>query len=180
MTTVTEQEKETRIKTIKKYLADDGTEFKTEEECARYETNIKLKYLAEKYKLKELSSVPYFIFSGFINCSYTLCIPKENNKKELLALLDILINNAIDVDETGNFEIDFERDLRNVRTKDASTEKLSSMEFEEGKIYVFYTHHIECCDSYDEFGWGLVSEEHARKELQKEVSEFEELYNTKY
>ena len=25
-----------------------------------------------------------------------------------------------------------------------------------------------------------VSEEHARKELQKEVSEFEELYSTKY
>lgn len=180
MNIITKQEKETRIKTIKSYFADDGTEFKTEEECTKYETDVKLKHLAEKYKLKECYPVPDFIFSGFTNCSYTLCIPKENNKIELSALLDILINNAIDVDETGNFKIDFERDLRNVRTNDASTEKLSSMEFEEGKIYVFYTHHIECCDSYDEFGWGLVSEEHARKELQKEVSEFEELYSTKY
>lgn len=180
MNIITKQEKETRVKTIKRYFADDGTEFETEKECIKYETDIKLKSLAEKYKLKEYNSVPDFIFSGFTNCSYTLCIPKENNKRELSVLLDILINNAIDVDDTGNFKIDFERDLSNVRTNDVSTEKLSSMEFEEGKIYVFYTHHIECCDSYDEFGWGLVSEEYARKELQKEVSEFEELYNTKY
>ena len=180
MNIVTKQEKETRVKIIKRYFTDDGTEFKSEEECTKYETDIKLKYLAEKYKLKECYPVPDFIFSGFTNCSYTLRVPKENNKRELSALLDILINNVIDVDETSNFKIDFERDLRNVRTNDASTEKLSSMEFEEGKIYVFYTHHIECCDSYDEFGWGLVSEEHARKELQKEVSEFEELYSTKY
>ena len=180
MKIVTKQEKETRIKTTKKYFADDGTEFKTEEECTKYETDIKLKYLAEKYKLKEFYPVPDFIFSGFTNCSYTLCIPKENNKRELSALLDILINNVIDVDETSNFKIDFERDLRNVHTNDTSTEKLSSMKFEEGNIYVFYVHHTECWDSYDEFGWGLVSEGYARKELQKEVNEFEELYNTKY
>lgn len=180
MNIVTEQEKETRIKTIKKYFADDGTEFNTEEECTKYETDIKLKHLAEKYKLKKCCSVPGFIFSGFTTCSYTLCIPKENNKKELSALLDILINNIIDVDQVGNFKVDYKRDLRNVRRNDISTEKLSSMKFEEGNIYVFYIYHEECCDSYDEFGWGLVSEGYARKELQKEVSEFEELYSTKY
>ena len=180
MKIVTEQEKETRIKTIKKYFADDGTEFKTEKECTKYETDIKLKYLAEKYKLKKCRSIPYFIFSEDTNCSYTLCIPKENNKKELSALLDILINNVVDIDKTGNFKIDFERDLRNVYTNDTSTKKLSRMKFKEGNIYVFYIHHIECYDSYDEFGWDLVSEEYARKELQKEVREFEELYNTKY
>ena len=180
MNIITKQEKETRIKTTKRYFADDGTEFKTEEECTKYETDVKLKYLAEKYKLKECYSVPDFIFSGFTNCSYTLCIPKENNKRELSALLDILINNIIDVDETSNFKVDFERNLRNVHINDTSTEKLSSMKFEEGKIYVFYIHHIECYDSYDEFGWRLVSEEHARKQLQREVSEFEELYSTKY
>ena len=54
------------------------------------------------------------------------------------------------------------------------------MKLEEGKIYVFYIYHNECCDSYDCFCWELVSEEYARKELQKEVSKFEELYNTKY
>lgn len=180
MNIITKQEKETRIKTIKSYFADDGTEFKTEKECTKYETDIKLKYLAEKYKLKKCSSIPYFIFSGFTNCSYTLCIPKENNKKELSALLDILISNVIDVDKAGNFKVDFERDLGNVHINDTSTEKLSSMKFEEGNIYVLYIHHIECYDSYDEFGWKLVSEEYARKKLQKEVSEFEELYNTKY
>ena len=180
MNIVTKQEKETRIKTIKSYFADDGTEFKTEKECTKYETDIKLKHLAEKYKLKECYPVPDFIFSGFTNCSYTLCIPKENNKKELSALLDILISNAVDVDQEGNFKIDFERDLSNVRISDVSTEKLLNMKLEEDKIYIFYVHHIECCDSYDEFGWGLVSEERARKELQKEVSRFEELYNTKY
>lgn len=180
MNIVTEQEKEIRIKTIKKYFADDGTEFKTEEECTKYETNIKLKHLAEKYKLKKCRSIPYFIFSEDTICSYTLYIPKENNKRELSALLDILINNVVDIDKTGNFKIDFERDLRNVSISDASTKKLSSMKFKEGNIYVFYIHHIECYDFYDEFGWDLVSEEYARKELQKEVSEFEELYNTKY
>lgn len=180
MNIVTEQEKETRIKTIKKYFADDGTEFNTEEECTKYETDIKLKYLAEKYKLKKYSSIPYFIFSGYTICSYTLYIPKENKIKELSELCDILINNVIKVDEVGNFKVDFERNLRNVHINDTSTEKLSSMKFEEGNIYVFYTHHIECYDSYDEFGWKFVSEEYARKELQKEVHEFEELYNTKY
>ena len=180
MNIVTNQEKETRIKTTKRYFADDGTEFKTEEECTKYETSIKLKHLAEKYKLKECYPVPDFIFSGFTNCSYTLCVPKENNKKELSALLDILINNIIDVDETGYFKIDFERDLSNVRISDVSTEKLLHMKLEEDKIYVFCIHHTECCDSYDCFCWKLVSEEYARKELQKEVSRFEELYNTKY
>lgn len=180
MNVVTEQEKETRIKTIKRYFADDGTEFKTYKECSKYETDIKLKHFAEKYKLKEYHSVPNFIFSGFTTCSYTLCIPKENNKKELSALLDILINNVIDVDETSNFKIDFERDLSNVRINDVSTEKLLNMKFEENEIYVFYIHHIECCNSYDCFCWKLVSEEYARKKLQKEVSEFEKLYNTKY
>ena len=180
MNIVTKQEKEIRVKTIKMYFADDGTEFKTEEECTNYETDIKLKHLAEKYKLKEYHSVPDFIFSGFTNCSYTLCIPKENKIKELSALCDILINNVIDVDEVGNFEVDFERDLKNVRKSDTSTEKLSSMKLEEGKVYVFYIHHNECCDSYDCFCWELVSEEKARKELQKEVGKFEELFNIKY
>lgn len=180
MNIVTKQEKETRIKITKRYVADDGTEFNTEEECTKYETDIKLKHLAEKYKLKKCCSVPGFIFSGFTTCSYTLCIPKENNKKELSALLDILINNVIDVDETGYFKIDFERDLSNVCISDVSTEKLLNMKLEEDKIYIFYVHHIECCDSYDCFCWNLVSEEYARKELQKEVCKFEELYNTKY
>ena len=180
MNIVTKQEKETRIKTVKRYFADDETEFKTEEECVKYETDIKLKHLAEKYKLKKYYSVPNFIFTEFTCCSYTLCIPKENNKKELSALLDILINNVIDVDEVGNFKVDFERDLRNVCRSDVSTEKLSNMKLEEGKIYVFYIHHNECYDSYDSFCWELVSEEKARKELQKEVSKFEELFNTKY
>ena len=180
MNIVTKQEKETRVKIIKRYFADDGTEFKSEEECTKYETDIKLKYLAEKYKLKERLSVPYFIFSGFTTCSYTLCVPKENNKKELSALLDILISNVIDVDKAGNFNVDFERDLGNVRKSDTSIEKLSSMKLEESKVYVFYIHHNECCDSYDCFCWNLVSEECARKKLQKEVSEFEELYSTKY
>ena len=180
MNIVTKQEKETRVKIIKRYFADDGTEFKAEEECTKYETDIKLKYLAEKYKLKERCSVPHFIFSGFTTCSYTLCVPKENNKKELSALLDILISNVIDVDKAGNFKVDFERDLRNVRKSDTSIEKLSSMKLEESKVYVFYIHHNECCDSYDCFCWNLVSEEYARKKLQKEVSEFEELYSTKY
>ena len=180
MNIVTKQEKETRIKTVKRYFADDGTEFKTEEECARYETDIKLKYLAEKYKLKEYYSVPDFIFAGFTNCSYTICIPKENNIKELSVLCNILINNVIYVDEVGNFKIDFERDLGNVRKSETSTEKLSSMKLEEGKICVFYIHHKEYCDSYDSFCWELVSEEKARKKLQKEVSKFEEMFNTKY
>lgn len=172
--------KETKINTIKRYFADDGTEFKTEKECARYETDIKLKYLAEKYKLKKYNSVPYFIFSEFTTCSYILCIPKENNIKELSELCDILINNIIDADKVGNFKIAFERNLRNVRTNDISTEKLLNMKLKEGKIYVFYIHHDECYDSYDYFCWELVSEEYVRKELQKEISEFEKLYNTKY
>lgn len=180
MNIVTKQEKETRIKTVKRYFADDGTEFKTEEECARYETDIRLKYLAERYKLKECYPVPDFIFSGFTNCSYTICIPKENNIKELSALCDILINNEIDTEENGNFKVDYEKDLSNVRESDTSTEKLSSMKLEEGKIYVFYVRHMKDCDSYDYFGWELISEEKARKKLQKEVSNFEELFNTKY
>lgn len=180
MNIVTKQEKETRIKTVKRYFADDGIEFKTEKECESYETDIKLKYLAEKYKLKEYYSVPDFIFSGYTCCSYALYIPKENNTKELSALLDILIKNVIDVDEVGNFKVDFERDLRNVHESDTSTEKLSSMKLEEGKIYVFYVYHNECCNSYDSFCWELVSEEKARKKLQKEVSKFEELFDTKY
>lgn len=180
MNIVTKQKKETRIKTIKRYFADDGTECKTEEECSKYETNLKLKYLSEKYKLKEYYSVPDFIFSGFTTCSFSLSIPRENNIKELSTLLDILINNVIDTDDVGNFTVDLERDLMNVRKDDRTTEKLSSMKIEEGKIYVFYIHHNECCDSYDNFCWELVSEEKARKELQKEVSKFEELYNTKY
>lgn len=180
MNIVTKQEKETRIKTVKRYFADDGTEFKTKEECAEYETDIKLKYLAEKYKLKEYYSDSDFIFGGFTNCSYTLCIPKKNNIKELSELCDILINNVIDVDEVGNFNVDFKRNLGNVRKSDTSTEKLSNMKLEEGKIYVFFVHHNECCDSYDIFYWELLSEEKARKKLQKEVSKFEELFNTKY
>ena len=180
MNIVTKQEKETIIKNTKRYFADDGTEFKTEEECTKYETSIKLKHLAEKYKLKKYYSVPNFIFSGFITCSYTLCVPKENNKKELSALLDILISNVVDVDKAGNFKVDFERDLSNVRKSDTSIEKLSSMKLEESKFYVFYIHHDECCDSYDFFCWNLISEEYARKKLQKEVRQYEELYNTKY
>ena len=180
MNIVTKQEEETITKTIKSYFADDGTEFKTEKECTKYETDTKLKHLAEKYKLKNYYSIPDFIFSGYTNCSYTLYIPKENKIKELSELCDILINNVLDVDKVGNFKVDFERDLRNVRENDTSTEKLSSMKLEEGKIYIFYIHHTKCCSDYDCFCWKLVSEEYARKKLQEEVNKFEELYNTKY
>ena len=87
------------------------------------------------------------------------------SKEEQNTLLFLLKSNEVLIDKDINATI---------------TEKLASMNLEEGKIYIFYVHHNECCDSYDYFCWELVSEEKARKELQKEVSKFEELFNIKY
>lgn len=179
MNIITEKKETKKYVTHKRYFADDGTEFKTEEECEKYETDNKLKYLAEKYQLKD-SFCPDFITSRFVQCSYTIHIPKDLNMNEVIELLKILIDYSIDEDDKHNFLINYDRDLGNVRTEDKSVTKLNDYKIESDKVYFFYLYHYENCDSYDDFVWTLVSEEEARKLLQREVDEFEKIYDIKY
>lgn len=156
------------------YIAEDGTEFKSRDECERHEDEVLLNRYADKYKMNFIS-VPTFICNDDHAYGVSFNFPQDGDKNEVIRLLSIYQNYHIDK-ECDKWEIDFSRNFSNVRNSDLNIE--ISCELNKGDDYIFYYCWERDNDDWDYFYNQIVSKEKAMTKLKKEISEFEKLFNT--
>lgn len=151
--------------TVKKYIARDGKEFDNRNECIDYESELDLNRLANKYKMKFVE-IPTFICNDDHVHGVSFHFPQDGDKNEVIRLLSIFQNYEIDKNDK-NWEIDFSRNLSNVR--DSDFEIKIPFELNKGDNYIFYFYWEEYCDDYDGFYNEIVSKEKAMVKLEEEM-----------
>lgn len=78
----------------------------------------------------------------------------------------------------NKWKIEWIRDLSNIR--DSDFEIKIPFELNKGDNYIFYFCWEVYCDKYDYFHNQIVSKEIVMTELEKEIKEFEEVFETKF
>ena len=163
--------------TVKTYIAEDGTEFKSRDECERYEDEVLLNRYADKYKMN-LISVPTFICDDDDHVhGVSFNFPQDGDKNEVIRLLSIYQNYHI-YEDCGKWKVDYSRDFNHVRDSDLKIE--IPFELNKGDDYIFYFCWEEYCDSWDYFHNQIVSKEKAMTKLKKEIEKFEKIFGTKF
>ena len=162
---------------VKTYVAEDGKEFSDMDKCVTYEDELFFNRYADKYKIKSIS-VPTFICNddAYVH-GISFYFPQDGNKNELLRLLSIYQNYEISKSD-NKWKIEWTRDLSNVR--DSNFEIKIPFELNKGDSYIFYFCWEECVDDYDYFYNKIISKEIAMTKLEKEIKEFEEIFETEF
>lgn len=163
--------------TVKTYIAEDGTEFKSRDECEKYEDEVLLNRYADKYKMN-LISVPTFICDDNNHVhGVSFNFPQDGDKNEVIILLSIYQNYAIDK-YCDKWEVDFSRNLSNVSDSDFKIE--IPFELNKGDDYIFYFCWERDNDDWDYFYNQIVSKEKAMTKLKKEIERFEKIFGIKF
>lgn len=160
---------------VKIYIADDGKEFSDMNECETYENELFFNRYADKYKIKSIS-VPTFICNDEHVHGILFYFPQNGDENEVIRFLDIYQNYEISK-YCDNWKIEYDRNLSNVRNSNLEI-KMPSLN--KGDNYVFYFCWEEYSDDYDYFYNKIVFKEIAMTELEKEIKEFEEIFETKF
>lgn len=160
---------------VKTYVADDGKEFSDMNECVTYENELFFNRYADKYKIKSIS-VPTFICDDNRVYGISFYFPQSGDEDEVIRFLDIYQNYEISK-YCDKWKIEYDRNLSNVRNSNLEI-KMPSLN--KGDHYVFYFCWEEYFDDYDYFYNKIVSKEIAMTELEKEIKEFEEIFETKF
>lgn len=165
---------------VKTYVADDGKEFSDMDECVTYENELFFNRYVDKYKIKFIS-VPTFICNDEYVHGISFYFPQDGDEDEVIRFLSIYQNYEISI-SSDKWKIEYDRNLSNVR--DSNLEIKMPFELNKGDNYVFYFCWGECFDDYDYdydyFYNKIVSKETAMIELEKEIKEFEEIFETKF
>ena len=160
---------------VKTYIADDGKEFSNMHECVIYENELFFNRYADKYKIKFIS-VPTFICNDEYGCGISFYFPQDGDEDEVIRFLDIYQNYEISK-YCDKWKIECDRNLSNVRNSNLEI-KMPSLN--KGENYIFFFSWEECSNSYDYFYNEIVSKEIAMTKLEKEIKEFEEIFETKF
>jgi len=166
----------TEIIPLKTYIAEDGKEFSNEDECITYESKLFFNRYADKYKIKSIL-IPTFICNDDHCQGVSFYFPQDGNEDELKRLLTFYQNYEIGKRD-GMWEIDWNRDLSNVR--DSDLEIKIPIELNKGDIYIFYFCWEEYCDSYDYFNNQIISKEIAMAKLKNEIKNLEEVFGINF
>ena len=161
---------------IKTYVADDGKEFSDMNECETYENELFFNRYADKYKIKSIS-VPTFIRDDNHVHGISFYFPQNGDEDEVMRLLSIYQNYEISKRD-NKWKIYWIRNLSNVH--DSNLEIKMPFELNKGDDYVFYFCWEECVDDYDYYHNQIISKEIAMTKLEKEIKEFEEIFETKF
>lgn len=161
---------------VKTYIADDGKEFSDMNECETYENELFFNRYADKYKIKSIS-VPTFICNDEYVHGILFYFPQNGDENEVIRFLSIYQNYEISKNNS-KWKIEWTRDLSNVR--DSNFEIKIPFELNKGENYIFFFSWEQCNNSYDYFYNKIVSKEIAMTELEKEIKEFEEIFETKF
>ena len=160
---------------VKTYVAEDGKEFSDMDECITYENELFFNRYADKYKIKSIS-VPTFICDDDHVRGISFYFPQNGDEDEVVRLLSIYQNYEISK-YCDKWKIEYDRNLSNVRNSNLEI-KMPSLN--KGDNYVFYFCWEVYCDKYDYFHNQIVSKEIVMTELEKEIKEFEEVFETKF
>ena len=161
---------------VKTYVAEDGKEFSDMDKCVTYEDELFFNRYADKYKIKSIS-VPTFICNddAYVH-GISFYFPQDGNKNELLRLLSIYQNYEINKSD-NKWKIEWTRDLSNVCNSNLEI-KMPSLN--KGENYIFFFSWEEYSDDYDYYHNQIISKEIAMTKLEKEIKEFEEIFETKF
>lgn len=160
---------------VKTYVAEDGKEFSDMDECITYENELFFNRYADKYKIKSIS-VPTFICDDDHVRGISFYFPQDGDEDEVIRFLDIYQNYEISK-YCDKWKIECDRNLSNVRNSNLEI-KMPSLN--KGKNYIFFFSWEQCNNSYDYFYNKIVSKEIAMTKLEKEIKEFEEIFETKF
>ena len=161
---------------VKTYVAEDGKEFSDMDKCVTYENELFFNRYVDKYKIKSIS-VPTFICNddAYVH-GISFYFPQDGNKNELLRLLSIYQNYEISI-SSDKWKIEYDRNLSNVRDSNLEI-KMPSLN--KGENYIFFFSWEEYCDGYDYYHNQIISKEIAMTKLEKEIKEFEEIFETEF
>ena len=161
---------------VKTYVAEDGKEFSDMDKCVTYEDELFFNRYVDKYKIKSIS-VPTFICNddAYVH-GISFYFPQDGNKNELLRLLSIYQNYEISI-SSDKWKIEYDRNLSNVRDSNLEI-KMPSLN--KGENYIFFFSWEEYCDGYDYYHNQIISKEIAMTKLEKEIKEFEEIFETEF
>ena len=161
---------------VKTYVAEDGKEFSDMDKCVTYEDELFFNRYVDKYKIKSIS-VPTFICNddAYVH-GISFYFPQDGNKNELLRLLSIYQNYEINKSD-NKWKIEWTRDLSNVCNSNLEI-KMPSLN--KGENYIFFFSWEEYSDDYDYYHNQIISKEIAMTKLEKEIKEFEEIFETKF
>ena len=162
--------------TVKTYVADDGKEFSDMDKCVIYEDELFFNRYGDKYKIKSIA-VPTFICNDEYVHGISFYFSQNGNKDELLRLLSIYQNYEISKSD-NKWKIEWTRDLSNVR--DSNFEIKIPFELNKVDNYIFYFFWEEYFDDYDYYHNQIISKEIAMTKLEKEIKEFEEIFETEF
>lgn len=130
---------------------------------------------ADKYKIKSIS-VPTFICNDNDVRGISFYFPQDGDEDEVIRFLDIYQNYEISK-YCDKWKIEYDRNLSNVRNSNLEI-KMPSLN--KGDSYIFYFCWEEYCDGYDYYHNQIISKEIAMTKLEKEIKEFEEIFETKF
>lgn len=161
---------------VKTYVAEDGKEFSDMDKCVTYEDELFFNRYVDKYKIKSIS-VPTFICNddAYVH-GISFYFPQDGNKNELLRLLSIYQNYEINKSD-NKWKIEWTRDLSNVCNSNLEI-KMPSLN--KGENYIFFFSWEEYSDDYDYYHNQIISKEIAMTKLEKEIKEFEEIFETEF
>ena len=160
---------------IKTYVADDGKEFSNMNECVIYENELFFNRYADKYTIKSIS-VPTFICDDNRVYGISFYFPQSGDEDEVMRLLSIYQNYEISKSD-NKWKIEWTRDLSNVCNSNLEI-KMPSLN--KGENYIFFFSWEEYYDGYDYYHNQIISKEIAMTKLEKEIKEFEEIFETKF
>lgn len=158
-------------KIIKKsiYVADDGTEFNSHDECELYEANCILK------KANSLFNIKYDIW---YNRAYWTSIEYHKEHHDLfIKTLQILAHSQID-----NKQVDYFIDDSNIRREnfDCQIDKINKYKYIDCETYLLRFEHIEEADTYDYYGIFLEDGKSMKSDIVSLIKKYNKIFNTEF
>ena len=159
---------ETKI--IKKsiYVADDGTEFNSHDECELYEANCILKKANSLFNIK--CDILY-------NENYWTSIEYHKEHHDLfIKTLQILAHSRI------NEQFYYFIDDSNIRREnfDCQIDKISKHEYIDGETYLLRFMHREEYDTYDFYGIFLEDSKSMKSDIMSLIKNYNQIFNTEF
>ena len=160
---------ETKITKKSIYVADDGTEFNSYDECELYEANCILK------KANSLFNIKYDIL---YDREYWTSIEYHKEHHDLfIKTLQILAHSRID-----NKQVDYFIDDSNIRREnfDCQIDKINKYKYIDGEIYLLRFMHREESDTCDFYGIFLEDAKSMKSNIMSLIKNYNQIFNTEF
>lgn len=154
------------------YIADDGKEFESSDECRFYEADKIIIDAVEKFDLRSTW------YDGEL---YYRFIYKKGNDELFKKMIELCITAEIDLDKK---EVSFFRDLGNVQDfrydKSAYDIFCKNKTWVEDNVYLITVYHRDECDTWDDFVVTIVDAVREARKVHKLIAEIEDVFGVPF